>query len=450
MKSHPQSTDSSATKPSASTGGAASSTGRLGVHWVYPSARVDVFADKQCFGRDPACDVVLFGTEVSRRHMEVSATGTLPQVRDLGSRNGVLVGGCRVRQHLLGPGDVLRVGEWIGIVREFAQDHAQVAQLSEIAPGWFGGQSLVTSVDPLRRVAATDLPVVIQGETGTGKEGAARALHGWSGRPGQFVAVDCGALPEPIAEALLFGYRKGAFTGADQASEGHLRAAHGGTLFLDEILNLSLGMQAKLLRALERREVLPLGESSAIPIDVRVVCAAQEPLCEAVTDKRFRPDLMARLDGVTVVLPPLRERIEDVMPLFLRFLEQSGGSPRCEPKFVESLLLYDWPLNVRELLLLARRLLAMHPGALLKRSLLPTHMRAVSRSEAPSFKQINAERRSTDDKAAFTALVDALTTHAGNLTTAAAALGLTRARAYRLLGAHPEFDIDSLRKGVAP
>src|SRR5262249_27762503 len=155
-------------------------------------------------------------------------------------------------------------------------------------------------------------------------------------RRGAFVAVNCAALPGHLVEAELFGYRKGAFTGAERASPGLFRAAQGGTLFLDEVLELPAEVQPKLLRALQQREGQGLGEPAPVAVDVTVVAAAQEPLAEAVRAKRFRADLQARLDGLTVVLPPLRERRDDVAPLFREFLrEHAGGrAPELDPKLV--------------------------------------------------------------------------------------------------------------------
>ena len=193
---------------------------------------------------------------------------------------------------------------------------------------------------PAKLVAASDLPMIIQGETGSGKEGAARAIHAWSGRRGAFVALNCAALPEALAEAELFGYRKGAFTGAERASAGYLRAAEGGTLFLDEIAELSLPIQAKLLRAVEQRELCPLGESTPVAIDVRLLAATQSPLGLAVAQKRFRGDLLARLSGLTVVIPPLRHRSEEIPALFGKIVEQFGArvaAPRFDSTLIERL-----------------------------------------------------------------------------------------------------------------
>jgi transcriptional regulator with PAS, ATPase and Fis domain len=373
-------------------------------------------------------------------------------LRDLESRNGTWVNGQRIGESPLGPGDVVRIGEWVGVVRELPEDGSSL-ELLELGSRWYGGTTLTRAVESGRKVATTDLPIVVQGETGAGKEGMAQAIHQWSGRQGPFVAVNCGAIPAAMAEGELFGYRKGAFTGADRANPGFFRAAEGGTLFLDEVLELSAAVQTKLLRVLEQREVQPLGETRPVPIDVRIVCATQEPLSLAVAERSFRADLLARLDGLTVVLPPLRARREDIAPLFLLFwgAHVGGQPPALDSKLVAALLLYDWPLNVRELVLLVRRLAAVHGNeATLKKSMLPDRMRGeLSTSSAP-LRPATPGRASTSDSGAFDQLVHALRQHGGNVTRAAAALGITRSRAYRLLEARPEFDPRSLRDNDEP
>jgi transcriptional regulator with PAS, ATPase and Fis domain len=409
------------------------------VRWTFPSPALTILTDRHVVGRDATCETSLLGTEISRRHAEFRIDGPIAAVRDLGSRNGVFVNGVKHEDAPLAQGDVVRCGEWIGVI----VSENEPGKFEEIAPGWYGGSALMTVAEPARRVAS-DLPIIVQGETGTGKEGMARAIHGWSGRKGPFVAVNCAALPAHLAEAQLFGHRKGAFTGADKSSPGLFRAAHTGTLFLDEILELPPSVQPKLLRVLEQQEVLPLGETEPIPINVRVVAATQESLTDAVAGGRFRADLHARLDGLTVVLPPLRARREDIAPLLLEFLRQHAGGrpPSIEPKLVEALCLYDWPLNVRELVLLVRRMLGLyaHEG-MLKKIHLPERLlrRAPSGSSPDSPAEEKRTWRRVDDEAEFESLVSALRDHGGNVAKAAAALGVNRQRAYRLLSAHPDF-----------
>jgi transcriptional regulator with AAA-type ATPase domain len=434
------------THPESVTGGRAGSARGVAVRWVFPTERTTPLPDVGTFGRDPECTLVLPGKDVSRRHAEARRAGLLPVVRDLESRNGTWVNGVKIEEQPLGPNDVLRIGEWVGLVVELRSGEVSPG-LMEMGEGWFGGAALASAIDPARRVAGSDLPVIVQGETGTGKEGIARAVHAWSRRRGPFIGVNCAAIQVAMAEGELFGYRKGAFTGADRANEGFFRAADGGTLFLDEILELPASVQSKLLRALEQREVQPLGEPRPLPVDVRIVCATQEPLSRAVADRRFRADLLGRLDGVTITLPPLRERREDIAPLFLRLLHDlgGGGMPPVDPKLIESLLLYDWPLNVRELVLLVRRMLAMHrTEPSLKRSMLPERMTGTSSTRAPSAPPGGSP--TTDDAAAFDRFLLALRASGGNVSRAAAALGISRARAYRLLEARPEVNVRSLRK----
>jgi transcriptional regulator with PAS, ATPase and Fis domain len=220
------------------------------------------------------------------------------------------------------------------------------------------------------------------------------------------------------------------------------------------ILELPLALQAKLLRVIEDRRVRALGETRDVPIDVRIIAATQEPLAEAVAERRFRADLHARLDGLTLVLPPLRARREDVAPLFLEFLRQHAGGQalEIEAKLIEALCLYDWPLNVRELLLLARRLLGVHgrQGAL-KKVHLPDRMltragRDPSPGDAPVSAPARRSWRKTDDEGEFDALIAALRDHQGSVAKAAAAIGVNRSRAYRLLAANPEFSFTGVRE----
>ncbi|HXJ22658.1 MAG TPA: sigma 54-interacting transcriptional regulator [Polyangia bacterium] len=425
----------------------------LSLVWRFPHAASPVLSLEQpgvgeiVLGRDPTCAVQLTGHDVSRRHAAIrrAADGGFLIV-DLESRNGVRVNGKLAPVAPLVPQDVVRLGGWIGLVTTAPGESV------EIAPGFWGGERLVASLAPLRQVATSDLPVILEGETGTGKERVADALHRWSGRDGPFVAVNCAALPDTLAEAELFGYRRGAFTGADRASPGFFRAADRGTLLLDEVSDLPLPLQAKLLRVLEEHEVQPLGEARPVPIDVRVVVAGQQPLMEAVRGGRFRGDLLARLDGITARLPPLRDRREDVLPLFSRLLESAGGgrAPAFEPDLAERLCVYDWPFNVRELVLLARRLVAVHgPGATLKAQNLPERMTETQVKAASPAGPNEPASRSADghppgEPVQLPALIAALRACGGNVARAAAVLGISRQRAYRLMEGQG-VDIETIR-----
>jgi transcriptional regulator with PAS, ATPase and Fis domain len=347
-------------------GGAAS----FAIRWVFPpddGPATILQPGVTVLGRDADCAGYLPSASVSRRHAEIRWTrGGVPMLRDIESRNGVFLNARAITQAPMRVADVLRLGDWIGILTSVPSDGLPAWRFQEFTVGYWGGPLMLTRLAPARLAAESDLPIVVQGATGTGKEGAARAIHEWSGRQGPFVAVNCSAVPENLAEGELFGYRKGAFTGADRESPGLLRAAHGGTLFLDEITDLPSAIQPKLLRALERREVLPLGESRTVPIDLRLVSAAQTSLRKAVDEKRFRSDLLARIEGLTITLPSLRERAEDIPFLLTKVLERrwrAPSAPRLDPLLVERLCLYEWPFNVRELAQLVRRIAALHADA---------------------------------------------------------------------------------------
>ncbi|WP_294389942.1 sigma-54 dependent transcriptional regulator [uncultured Sphingomonas sp.] len=217
------------------------------------------------------------------------------------------------------------------------------------------------------RIAAHDATVLVLGETGTGKEGLARFIHTRSTRAaGPFVAVNCAALPESMLEAMLFGHQKGAFTGAAGAGEGLFRAADGGTLLLDEIAEMPLSLQAKLLRALQEREVLPIGATKPVPINVRVVAAANRDLATEVAEGRFRADLYWRLNVMPLLLKPLAERRLDVRAisatLMLRHLTPGDGFPWPTNAALDRLMSHGWPGNVRELENVLQRAMLLRSG----------------------------------------------------------------------------------------
>ena len=436
------------TAPAQSTQQGWNRTTVLAIQWVFPGTVVTQFSRQpHILGRDKDCDTQLSGKETSRSHAEIRQDGPFFMITDLASRNGLFVNGKRVPHAALKLGDVVRIGEWLGVTVPF--DPEIDTAFRSITSDWFGSAKLVAAVDPARRVAHSELPIVIEGETGTGKEGLARAIHDWSGRKGQFVGVNCATIQPELAEAALFGHSKGAFTGADRRAIGYFRAAHGGTLLLDEVTELPMQVQSKLLRALEQSEITPVGETEPVKVDVRMLAATQERLQWAVDDRRFRADLMARLDGLTVALPPLRERREDIAPLLLTFLRaHSGGNqPEVDHRMLEHLMIYDWPMNVRELSHLARRLLALYSSEpILKRSFLPPRMLPVGASAAaPDSQDSKPPRAPTQDEESFERLIEALRTNAGNVARAAAAIGISRSRAYRLLEARPDFEIAGLR-----
>jgi transcriptional regulator with PAS, ATPase and Fis domain len=296
-------------------------------------------------------DVRLRDPTVSRLHCELSF-GDVVHVVDLGSTNGTWVNGVRVHDAELPAGCVLHVGG-SALRIEMSEELAEV----EVSPSNRFGQVIGESFEMrrifaiLERVAPTDAAILLEGETGTGKDALAQALHDASKRrDGPFVAVDCGAMVESLVESELFGHVRGAFTGANQARRGLLAEADGGTLFLDEIGELPLSLQPKFLRALETREVRPVGANSSTPFDVRVLAATNRPLAQSVNEGTFREDLFYRLAVIHVLIPPLRARRDDVGPLARLFWERFAGTIADFPEAIlPALEMRSWPGNVREL-----------------------------------------------------------------------------------------------------
>jgi transcriptional regulator with GAF, ATPase, and Fis domain len=301
--------------------------------------------------------------------------------------------------------------------------------------------NIIGRSDPMRRVfrlldkvADSDVPVLIYGESGTGKELVAKAIH-WNGprKKKEVLSINCAALPEPLLEAELFGYVKGAFTGADRDKKGLFEAAHGGTLFLDEVGDMSPAMQTKLLRTLQEGEVRPVGAKAPLKVDVRIVSASNKDLRQLVEDGRFRADLFYRLNVLGVRLPPLRERKEDVPLLVEHFLEkiatQTGEKKRAfDRKVVELLTRYDWPGNVRELENELRRVVALAGARITERDLSP-HIRGSEASEHPIEDPGPNEGLTLKQRVELIErriLQDSLKRHEGNKTRTAKALGLSR------------------------
>jgi DNA-binding NtrC family response regulator len=293
-----------------------------------------------------------------------------------------------------------------------------------------------------RRVAATNITVLLTGESGTGKEIFARAIHTFSGRSMEpFVPFNCAALPRDMVESQLFGHRRGAFTGADRDNLGVIRAARGGTLFLDEIGELSIDLQPKLLRFLESNEICPLGETTPFTVDVRIVAATNARLEQAVKDGRFREDLFYRLHGVRLEIPPLRERRDELPALVHHFLaravgEFKKGNIRIAEDTMERLLLAPWPGNIRQLQNELRRMVALaEPDAILTpASLSPdvagaAHDPHAARDGAAPM-PLHAKLNPTLEHIEREMVKAALHKHRGRMDDAAKALGISRKGLY--------------------
>jgi DNA-binding NtrC family response regulator len=299
--------------------------------------------------------------KVSASHSRIErVAGGRWRLHDRGSTNGCHVNGHKVNVAELRDGDVIEIGHTFLRLRTAVPTPADMpgdvdaASLTGL-PRWFGTllPALARELETLGRIARSDISVLLLGETGTGKELLARAIHAESGRPGAFVAVNCGALPAALAESLLFGHKRGAFSGAVRDEPGFVRAAEGGTLLLDEVADLGPVAQTALLRVLQEREVTPIGATAATPVDTRVVAATHRPLDELAAAGPFRQDLLARLTGFTFSLPSLRDRIDDlgllVAALLRRLAPERAASLSLSSDAVHALLAHPWPLNVREL-----------------------------------------------------------------------------------------------------
>lgn len=407
------------------------------------AVRLDI--DSISVGR--AGDWAISDRRISRVHARftwLANTGGC-MAEDLGSRNGLRVNGQAVDRVLLEGGEVVRLGDTFMTCLIDDDDAPEPSQpMTPMVARSAESRRILSSI---QRVAATGLRVLIMGESGVGKEVLAQELHACSGRKGPLVPINCGAIPSALAESVLFGHRKGAFTGADRDSVGLVKSANAGTLFLDEVGELHLDIQVKLLRVLESGEVRPVGSTSTTAVDLRVVSATNRDLFTAVEEGKFRGDLFARLAEWVVVAPPLRERKADILPLFELFVRRRQGAwatPR--PDAVETLLTHGWTYNVRELERVAKVVsVNVKPGTAISRSDLPKEV-----FERPTFGYGATERDSSDESLADRApptddeLRSLLRLHKGCVADVAYDLGRHRNQIYRWLKRF-HIDLDEYR-----
>ncbi len=297
-----------------------------------------------------------------------------------------------------------------------------------------GDPRMRLAVDRARRIADRNIPLLIQGETGSGKEWFARAFH-MSGprRDAPWVAVNCASIPSTLIEAELFGYAPGAFTGARaRGARGKIQEAHGGTLFLDEIGDMPLALQAVLLRVLETRAVVPLGASEEVPVDIGLVCASHRPLQQMVADGSFRADLLFRLNGLTVWLPPLRQRADfDLLVRRIVDDESPGRAIRVPQETLDVLRRHPWPGNLRQMRNVLRVAIAMLASD--EHELLPAHLPEDCLDAGAGDESMPATSHGDLRAAELRIVRDCLARHAGNVSAAARELGITRTTLYRKL-----------------
>ncbi len=383
---------------------------------------------------DRALRLDVLDSWMSSDHVRLTRVLSRWVVEDDGSKNGTFLNGEPVQRAVLQDGDVIESGHTFFLYRhDVPIEGKEVGDSSsdDLRPEAIGlatlSPVLAARFKALTQMARSGVYVLVQGETGTGKEMVARAVHSLSRRAGHFVAINCGAIPEALVESELFGYRKGAFSGATQDRTGLIRSADRGTLFLDEIGDLPLASQAKFLRVLQERQVVPVGATRPVNVDIRV-CAATHRALDPLLGKSFREDLLARISGFKLELPPLRERREDLGQLLATLV--SRMAPGCldkvtfRRKAAQALMSYAWPLNIRELEKCIEAALVLARNEPIDFAHLAEPVRGAAKPERSK----SAER--IPEKEKLLALLDE---HRGNLSAIARDLGKDRVQVRRWL-----------------
>ena len=383
--------------------------------------------DEVTIGRAPDCDVVLAHDALSRHHARLRLAPTM-SVEDLGSRNGTRIRGTPLEQGRAVPlaaGETFQIGRFHFLVARARRDPSIASQsesLRVIDPTPKGVGTFV------RDLAASPLSILLLGETGVGKEVLAQTLHDLSRRSGAFVRANCAAMAPSLVESELFGHEKSAFTGASQTRVGLIEAAQHGTVFLDEIGEVPEPIQAKLLRVIETREITRVGAVTPIALDVRFVSATNRDLAAEVAAGRFRSDLFYRLDGATLMIPPLREHPERIGPLARRFIESAATrrAQTLDAELLAKLESHDWPGNVRELKAVIERAVVLAGNA-------PLQARHLAITPVKPRAEVAA---SSDEAHERQRIIEALDACAGNQTRAAKLLGISRATLVNKLAVH--------------
>lgn len=380
--------------------------------------------------------VTVADQSMSSEHARIERTTEGWELVDCGSKNGTLVNGAKIDRAPLGDSDVILAGHTIFVYRAPVPIPRGVGPVDRIELGADVPNALQTlnvalhaQLSALPQLAQSDISILITGETGTGKELVAKAIHDLSGRTGKLVPVNCGALAESLLESELFGHTKGSFSGATEAKLGLVRNASSGTLFLDEVSEMSTTSQVSLLRVIQEREVRPVGASDPVAVDVRFVAATNRAAAELADQESFRDDLYARLAGAIVRLPRLRHRREDIGMLIGRLLTRiiADGTAEITIKrdAAQALFLYHWPRNIRQLEQVLRAAVSTRRDAAVRSDGLPDEVNAafVERAGAAEAAPEQRERRQR--------LIDALGQHRGNVRAVARDLGKAPTQIYR-------------------
>lgn len=330
-------------------------------------------------GKRETNDLIISDKTVSREHLEIKYQADSFVLIDLGSTNGTYLNGNRVKEAYLSPGDLIKIGNTTIEFVVFDEGVKIEPSVKEAFGGMVGKSRRMREIFAiLEKISPTHATVIIEGETGTGKDLVARAIHEHSIRKAKpFAVFDCSAVAPNLIESELFGHERGSFTGAVKSRQGAFEAANAGTIFLDEIGELGLDLQPKLLRALEQREIKRVGSNVPIKIDVRVICATNKNLRNEIKEGRFREDLYYRLSVVKIIVPPLRDRPEDIQALLEHFLKTSHLNKdakgnlkvlKVDDEALKILTRYSWPGNVRELYNVMERTISFVDGNTISRA----------------------------------------------------------------------------------
>jgi DNA-binding NtrC family response regulator len=374
-------------------------------------------------GTHPDCQLQLSDTLVSRRHCALELGSQRVKVRDLGSKNGTKYLGARLTSLEVPLGGSIELGETtLGVLPRLAEGALSIQHAFGALLG--RSTSMRRLFAKLEQVAPTDATVLLRGETGTGKETVARALHAASPRAaGPFVVLDCGSTSTALVQPMLFGHVRGSFTGAVKDATGLIEAANGGVLFLDEVASLSTEVQPMLLRVLESRTYQRVGEGKSRSSDFRLLATTTEDLGALASRGVFRSDLFYRLSAIALDLPPLRERLEDVPLLARAFAQRLKPGAKLSPTALAALSAWRWPGNVRELRNAVERLLTLGEESL----------HQTRTGEPEDFHAARVKALAAFEKSYLEALLDK---HDGSATAAAREAGIARSYLYKLLETH--------------